>query len=395
MGREQGGPQGADPEAEFVEKLKDLKRAVGDPSFKEIADYAAGGRSTYNDLINGKTRPTWPNVKEFVQACYRIGKRDDLDLDQWGRDFQRMRERQALSTAPRVAVSPAVAEEAGALRPSRPAVGVPPDDEPIEMRPGAEHVSLKGFWMGVNVSASVSLLLLLLFFPDLPKRADGADPSGADPIEVAAEVITQPCMSNWVVPVTPRQLGSVSLDVERVDRWEEWPPGKGGVAAAPGIVDLQVRGTSSAPVTITNVEVRVEERRPPMSGTLLDVPCGDPGEFRGLEADLDVRPPRVKPYFSPEAIDPELNLPPHVVQPIKFPYQVSATEVENFRVVSETEECDCSWRVVVSWLSEGRSGQTSVTGPDGKLFRTTSVRGAAECGVGLDGLYPARENSCR
>jgi hypothetical protein len=294
-----------------------------------------------------------------------------------------------------------------------------PDDEAGDDQPGAEPGSTRGIgrWLprlsplarwaagvaaAVTATATTAWLLNWGLLPDegqpapeaasaAPDTADATD--GPAPLSVAVDTHTAPCGPEWVVPLSPDEVPDVPFDPDRLRRWQEWPPAADGVGASPAVVRLTVQGTSAAEVVITNLEVEVHDRLPPMSGTELNAQCGDAGAYRWLEVDLDRQPPLVKPRFESSAIDPAADLPPSQLQPIEFPYEVSLSDAETFVILATTLECDCTWTAALSWASEGRTGRLAID-DHGRPFRTTSDANAVKCTLPNTTLSPGAQMTC-
>jgi hypothetical protein len=216
-----------------------------------------------------------------------------------------------------------------------------------------------------------------------PPSVDSDSPSDSDrdraPLTVAAEQIFDHCLTRWFVPRVPDDIEfSDPADASAVE-WPDYPAAEGGFPAAPSDVFATVQGRDEASVTLTGIEVVVHERRRPPEGTLLDDPCGDPGAFRWLAVDLDANPPVVTAEFDESVADPDHPLadeiPPSRLQPIRFPYEISASDAETFLIRSETDTCDCDWSAMLSWQSQGRTGTIEID-DTGRPFRTVASAGA-------------------
>lgn len=170
-----------------------------------------------------------------------------------------------------------------------------------------------------------------------------------------------------------------------MNSWQDWPPAATGVSASPDNVGLIVQGRSNAEVVLTGLKVRVQERRPPLAGTSLHAACGEPGAFRWLEVDLDHDPPRLLSGYNYELAEGETEfVPDWELQPLQFPYKVSVSEAESFLVKANTNGCDCTWDIALTWATQGRTG-TSVINNNGVPFRTTSTRDiVGSCEIVLD-----------
>lgn len=244
---------------------------------------------------------------------------------------------------------------------------------------GRQHFNKVGAWLAAVLAAAVAAALtgVLTGAFDALGRAITGGTSEADPLTISVGPLMTPCPGSVVVPQPPAQLKtSYPGDLSTMRSWPDWPPARTGVGASPDRVPIFVQGRSNAEVILTGLRVRVHERRPPLAGTSLGAACGDLGEFRWLEVDLDHNPPRPLPIYDPvvaEIAKRYHGAPDWRLQPIQFPYKVSVSEAESFLIVANTEGCDCTWDMELTWATQGRTG-TSVINNNGMPFRTTSTR---------------------
>ncbi|MDT3442693.1 hypothetical protein [Pseudofrankia sp. BMG5.37] len=200
---------------------------------------------------------------------------------------------------------------------------------------------------------------------------------------------TTVCGNEWVVPRPPEQIDA-AIPPDRVSEqgWKDWKPGADGVIASPSTVLITMQGTSESQVTLTDVRIRVHERRPPITGTVLAAQCGDSGSYRYMTVDLDVNPPKIGTYY--DSASAEFDGVPSVQRtPISFPYRVSRTDAETLQIVANTQNCECLWSVELSWSAEGRTGVLSID-DHGHPFRTTSTTNAVSCYV-LENPMPCED----
>jgi hypothetical protein len=265
------------------------------------------------------------------------------------------------------------------------------NDEPADDRPdGADRrsvVTRLRRWMGrlgplgrwsAGVAAGVVTALLtawLINWGLLPGRP--GPPGQGLPFTYAVSPAWEPG-AGWisdrpVVELPPRPIGSEAGpdgDKAVAQRWEEFVRRGGAVQTEGWGVQFTVQGRSSAQVTLTDLDVRVVARRPPVRGTMFLEEGGDPTEFRRLNADLDDRPVTLSSVYLE---DWEFGtIPRHERRPIEFPYRVSLSDAETFIVRAYTDGCDCSWIIELSWTSEGRNGRLTID-DSGVPFRTTST----------------------
>jgi hypothetical protein len=231
--------------------------------------------------------------------------------------------------------------------------------------------------IAVLIVAPIAGVGVALLRSSAGKEAAGAGQASASesaPLTVAVTVFGAVCMTTWVVPRPPDQI-DLSAPIPGGD-WATWEPAREGVAASPGVVFATVQGRTGAQVVLTDLKVRVHERREPFVGTNLRGICGDRGEFRWLAVDLDANPPKTMPVFEPAWIP--VDAPDRERKPISFPYEVSLADAETFVIMANTTGCLCSWTAELSWASEGRTGTVTID-DHGKPFRTTPAKDTITC----------------
>ncbi|SEF27117.1 hypothetical protein SAMN05421837_103642 [Amycolatopsis pretoriensis] len=215
-----------------------------------------------------------------------------------------------------------------------------------------------------------------------PAQQDASFPaagSAPNPITAAVHAVAPLCGYPWVTAKRPDQIHlPVPGQIIAYGNWSDWAEVSDGATSPPGLVQLTIQGRDNAPVTLTDIRVRVLNRRAPLHGTSLTRECGDQGAIRWLEVDLDRDPVRAVAKDQFDAM-PE-DTPAWERKPIKFPYTVSITNPETFMIQAETEDCDCDWVADVFWSAQGKTGVLPVTN-SGKPFRTTSTKNAQSCSI--------------
>lgn len=208
-------------------------------------------------------------------------------------------------------------------------------------------------------------------------RRSPAEP--AEPLAVAVSPVMDGCDFSWVTPKSPAELEAVSDPSVGREQWPTWEHSRDGAQASEAVFTVTAQGhEATSNVVVTGLRVKVLERKPPLTGTVLSTQCGEPVHSHYAEVDLD----REQPVGFPGALDPdtaaELSARGLRVDPIRFPYSVSSTQPEVFTVVARTASCDCTWVIELDWSAGGRSGVQTV-GYNGKPFRTTSAANAVHC----------------
>jgi hypothetical protein len=224
------------------------------------------------------------------------------------------------------------------------------------------------------VAATVTAALVTGVLEDL-QEPDGP-PTPRLPFTVSALVNSFNCESSWWVPHEPREIPFEKSLIVDPPQWPEYALARDGAPASTASVILSVQGRNETAVVLTNIQARVVSRRPAPTGTVLDDPCGDVGAFRSMSVDLDGEPPRVSTDFDRVILDLNREYIPRAERrPIRFPYEVRASDPETFWIYASTDDCDCEWVVVLSWQSGGESGE-EVIDADGAPFRTVSQANA-------------------
>jgi len=148
-----------------------------------------------------------------------------------------------------------------------------------------------------------------------------------------------------------------------------WAPRHGGFHPNETVVYVTVQGSTSDVVVLTRMRVRVQKRLSPPLATVID-PCwmcvGAPQPIRAFNLDLDSPNPVLKP-------DPASR------ETTNFPYRVSNSDPEVFKITADTSNCDCRWKLYLDWASGGKSGSLTIDA-GGQPFRTAAIReGASLC----------------
>jgi hypothetical protein len=210
--------------------------------------------------------------------------------------------------------------------------------------------------------------------------------AGQHPLHVAmssdfVSFAREPLVLSYVIPRPADQVPPPPayppgpLPYEKI---EQWAASLGAVDANGTSVLITVTGRSAAAVVLTNLRVKVIERRQPLAGTHVSQPGGNDCPIRHFSVQLDSSPPTVKPL---DESDEDITY---------FPYKVSATEPEVFAIFANADSCDCTWVAELFWTAEGRKGSTIID-DNGKPFRTTSTQNAPGYILGDGKIEPHRE----
>ncbi|TBL33405.1 hypothetical protein EYA84_17370 [Verrucosispora sp. SN26_14.1] len=216
-------------------------------------------------------------------------------------------------------------------------------------------------------------------------------PDAQAPLTVAVQQSDEYCREGWIVPGGPDHIAEPSSSGDYID-WPAWARQQGGIRVNRHEVMLTVQGNSQARVVIDRVRVvALVPRRSPVRGTEVDILCGEPFEYRYLEANLDRSPPTVTSKTTGSISgEPDVRL-----DPAKFPYQVAIDEAESFIISAVVSKYDIDWRIELDWSSQGRVG-TLVIDDGGQPFHTTSTSEALARCVWADagGLIKDMSSGC-
>ncbi len=227
----------------------------------------------------------------------------------------------------------------------------------------------------VTAVASAGGLALGALSNDAPLDVVGQPPL------VSAQTYDHFC-SVWITENSPTEVDAglpIPEEILGYGEWADWAAAGPGASSGTSVVNITVQGRDAAEVILTDVRVRVLERREPIAGTQLSRDCGDEGAARWLDVDLDRNPPTVS-HGEAGYSEPPAGAPAWSITPIRFPYEVSALDAELFTVRATTEQYDVDWVVDVHWTTGAESGVITVDN-GGRPFRTSSPVNALDCVV--------------
>ncbi|MEV6428141.1 helix-turn-helix transcriptional regulator [Nocardia sp. NPDC051463] len=288
-------------------------------------------RTAVHDMVNGRYL-TDPRVRSAVTLCGV----PDAQMPKWLAAFYRVSEQ-------------------------------PVVDAPTAVRPKAWHKPPR-VRIGLAVGAVIVVVVGIGAFT-WPRSGDDA-PAAEAPLTVEAATVVRGACTTLVFDKAIGELGAppkISADYGR------WAWEHDGVEADPmgghraGRVELSMRGTSAIPVTITSVDAEIVERRPgPLAGIKVGGQCGSSTIGRLAEIDLDADPPKI----TGSNADPKKVWGQDVsTTPLRFPYQVSATDPELLLIIAEVHSNDTvSYRLHIGWTDGAHSG-TKMIDNNGKPFR--------------------------
>jgi hypothetical protein len=233
---------------------------------------------------------------------------------------------------------------------------------------------LAGVAAAVVVAVVTAWLVAWGLVPD--GRTDAVD-AGQVPFTVAVDVQHQ-AFIGWL---SPKPLPQVPARPAWDGDWSAWADRAEILPVSTLSVHFTVQGKSAAQVTLTDLRVRVTERRPALKGTVFNTAGGDPTAYRWIAADLDADPPKLQADTVDFLVE---TVPEPERRPIRFPYEVSISDAETFVVDGRTVDCHCFWEIELSWASQGQVGKL-VIDDAGHPFEVTGTRNVTQtCSTGSD-----------
>jgi hypothetical protein len=88
----------------------------------------------------------------------------------------------------------------------------------------------------------------------------------------------------------------------------------------------------------------------------------------GITVDLDKNPIRIESSFSEMLPSAPAGQPQWLVTPLRFPYQVTNTDGEVFKIIAYAQSY-CAWYAILYWSTDGQNGE-SIINDNGKPFQT-------------------------
>jgi hypothetical protein len=243
-----------------------------------------------------------------------------------------------------------------------------------------------GVWVAGVLAAVLTAIVLawlggLGLVPGVGGDERATEDSDSPPFTVAVGDPTIACgNTSWLVNAAPRTFAEPPNQYDA--GWARWAANASAVPVGETAVKITIQGRSNTQVTLTDLRVRVVERKPATNvSTWVTAPCGGTGAYRFLHADLDADPPAVTGVID----DTGSSAPDERRDPIRFPYRVSLSDAETFLVEGAAQTCYCRWELELSWAAQGRTGVTRID-HNGRPFVTIGRRHAAFACVRTDDL---------
>ncbi|MFB6594329.1 transcriptional regulator [Streptomyces diastaticus] len=173
---------------------------------------------------------------------------------------------------------------------------------------------------------------------------------------VRAHAWEDPCSQRYLVDREPAEVRPPPAEQDA----SAWVAAMGAVSAGEQVVEVTLQGTGSETVVLQALHVRTVRTGEPLPWTDYGtgVGCGGGVSLRSFDVDLDQGRPAARPADGQRP----------------FPYKVSESDPEVFRVTAHTGGRDVSWYLEVEWSSGGRQGVFRVD-DRGRPFRTSASVG--------------------
>ncbi|MEV0455033.1 hypothetical protein [Catellatospora methionotrophica] len=257
--------------------------------------------------------------------------------------------------------------------------GPPPPPNPVARPPMSwwrRHRVLRNWLAGVASAVAVSVIsgvVLAIVTPTTdPPGGTATSPAAPDqPFTVDVLSRGEVCLP-YVVDADPASLASPHrvASAARGDRPSDdevvaWM-GKVGAVPSKGNLVLTVQGVSGKAVVLQGLEVEIVERSPAPAAPavfIIEDGCGAEESPRLFDIVLDQPNPQAKPQDGVAAGGAKIPA-------ASFPFSVSDSDPEIFLIEANPGRCDCTWRLRLRWVGDGRSG-TLVIDDHGKPFRTS------------------------
>lgn len=199
--------------------------------------------------------------------------------------------------------------------------------------------------------------------------APGTPPAGSGPPldhTVRSHLWQGDCGQDYLLDREPAAVPEPPLAQDA----EEWAERTDAVYGGTRIVEVTLRTTGSAPVTVHALHVRLTDRDEPLPWNVYGTSpgCGGSLSVATFLVDLDEQPP------TPVATDGFDGETMKTLPAPALPYQITAEEPLVLRTEAVTATCTCEWYLEVAWSSGGERGTLRID-DDGRPFRVSAVEG--------------------
>ncbi|MGV9249442.1 helix-turn-helix domain-containing protein [Streptomyces sp. NPDC003710] len=196
--------------------------------------------------------------------------------------------------------------------------------------------------------------------PGGPATAPAAqgDAATAVPLTVNARPYAWegPCSQHYLIDRSPQRVPPPPAEQDAPG----WVSALGAVSSGGQYVVLTVQGTGASTVVLEDLKVRVISSDTPLAWTdySMGVGCGGGVETNGFDVDLDAGRPSAAPAQGQR----------------DFPFKVSESDPEVFRVRARAAAHDVRWYLELEWSGGSRHGTVRID-DHGRPFRTSGNTG--------------------
>ncbi|MFJ3825099.1 helix-turn-helix domain-containing protein [Streptomyces nodosus] len=195
--------------------------------------------------------------------------------------------------------------------------------------------------------------------PGTGRETPRSDPAPAVPLTVNTRPYAweNPCSQHYLIDRTPQWVSSPPPTEQDAPSWVS---ALGAVSSGEQYVVLTVQGTGSQTVVLEDLKVRVQTSGAPLAWNdyAMGVGCGGGVGTHAFGVDLDAGRPAAVPVAGQRG----------------FPFKVSESDPEVFRVRARTAAHDVRWYLELEWSSGARHGTVRID-DHGKPFRTSGNTG--------------------
>ncbi|MFF7155853.1 helix-turn-helix domain-containing protein [Streptomyces sp. NPDC008139] len=189
------------------------------------------------------------------------------------------------------------------------------------------------------------------------RTGDGEGDGKAPPVGVDVHPYVRaeenPCSQHFLVDAEPSHMGPPASEQDS----PRWAAAYGAVSSDEQRLSLTVQGTGSETVVLEALHVRIVSKAAPLAWNdyAMAVGCGGNVGTADFGVDLDKGSPHVTPENGQR----------------DFPYSVSESDPEVFRVTATTKAYDVRWDLLLDWSSGTRHGTLHIDNK-GIPFRTSA-----------------------
>ncbi|MGV9567013.1 helix-turn-helix domain-containing protein [Streptomyces sp. NPDC003480] len=196
-----------------------------------------------------------------------------------------------------------------------------------------------------------------------PSAGPATTPTPAAPVPAVPLTVNtrpyafeDPCSQHYLIDRAPQRVPPPPAEQDAPG----WVSALGAVSSGEQYVVLTVQGTGASTVVLEDLKVRVVSLDTPLawSDYSMGVGCGGGVETNGFDVDLDAGRPSAAPAQGQR----------------DFPFKVSESDPEVFRVRARTAAHDVRWYLELEWSSGARHGTVRID-DHGRPFRTSGNTG--------------------